>query len=269
MHHQFFERSGRVDGGGDAPRRPDPPKPLAPRSRRRNRERADAEYERGVRREVQQAPGHADDGRPHPRQRAPQTRVDPHRAARAQIVDEHVRDADLRLDDGPIPADEAQPADGDRAAGPPPDPRRQHDRDKERAPRDPGSARRRLPAPPAGARRRPDRARSRSAHGRSRPWRRGVSTGPRKLRSVRWIQKCRCGRLSRGFAGYAGEPSQAAAEGRPLAVAAEVGREGGEGGAVREAARAVFESAGEGARVQVPSAKAGKSIYVSLWSSAR
>ena len=92
MHHQFFERSGRVDGGGDAPRRPDPPKPLAPRSRRRNRERADAEYERGVRREVQQAPGHADDGRPHPRQRAPQTRVDPHRAARAQIVDEHVRD---------------------------------------------------------------------------------------------------------------------------------------------------------------------------------
>ena len=47
--------------------------------------------------------------------------------------------------------------------------------------------------------------------------------------------------------GYLGEPSQVAAGGRPLAVAAEVGREGGEGGAVREAARAVFESVGEGA----------------------
>ena len=35
--------------------------------------------------------------------------------------------------------------------------------------------------------------------------------------------------------GYLGEPSQVAAGGRPLAVAAEVGREGGEGGAVREA----------------------------------
>lgn len=33
-----------------------------------------------------------------------------------------------------------------------------------------------------------------------------------------------------GFAGYLGEPSQAAAGGRPLAVAAEVGRGGGEGG---------------------------------------
>ena len=42
-----------------------------------------------------------------------------------------------------------------------------------------------------------------------------------------------------GFAGYHGDTSQAAAGGRPLAVAAEVGREGGEGGAVREAARAV------------------------------
>ena len=47
--------------------------------------------------------------------------------------------------------------------------------------------------------------------------------------------------------GYLGELSQVAAGGRPLAVAAEVGREGGEGGAVREAARAVFESVGEGA----------------------
>ena len=46
---------------------------------------------------------------------------------------------------------------------------------------------------------------------------------------------------------YFGEPSQVAAGGRPLAVAAEVGREGGEGGAVREAARAIFESVGEGA----------------------
>ena len=50
-----------------------------------------------------------------------------------------------------------------------------------------------------------------------------------------------------GFVGYLGEPTQVAAGGRPLAVAAEVGREGGEGGAVREAARAVFESEGEGA----------------------
>jgi hypothetical protein len=50
-----------------------------------------------------------------------------------------------------------------------------------------------------------------------------------------------------GFVGYLGEPSQVAAGGRPLAVAVEVGREGGEGGAVREAARAVFESVGEGA----------------------
>jgi hypothetical protein len=47
--------------------------------------------------------------------------------------------------------------------------------------------------------------------------------------------------------GYLGEPSQVAAGGRPLAVAAEVGRGGGEGGAVREAARAVVESVGEGA----------------------
>ena len=55
-----------------------------------------------------------------------------------------------------------------------------------------------------------------------------------------------------GFAGYLGEPSQAAAGGRPLAVVAEVGREGGEGGAVREAARAVFESVGEGAGGGLP-----------------
>ena len=51
---------------------------------------------------------------------------------------------------------------------------------------------------------------------------------------------------------YFGEPSQVAAGGRPLAVAAEVGREGGEGGAVREAARAVFESVGEGAAFSTP-----------------
>ena len=54
--------------------------------------------------------------------------------------------------------------------------------------------------------------------------------------------------------GYLGEPSQVAAGGRPLAVAAEVGREGGEGGAVREAARAVFESVGEGAGGGLPGA---------------
>ena len=49
-----------------------------------------------------------------------------------------------------------------------------------------------------------------------------------------------------GFVEYLGEPSQVAAEGRPLTVAAEVGREGGESGAVREAARVVFKSVGEG-----------------------
>ena len=54
--------------------------------------------------------------------------------------------------------------------------------------------------------------------------------------------------------GYLGEPSQVAAGGRPLAVAAEVGREGGEGGAVREAARVVFESVGEGAGLGRPGA---------------
>ena len=54
--------------------------------------------------------------------------------------------------------------------------------------------------------------------------------------------------------GYLGELSQVAAGGRPLAVAAEVGREGGEGGAVREAARAVFESVGEGAGLGLPGA---------------
>ena len=66
-----------------------------------------------------------------------------------------------------------------------------------------------------------------------------------------------CWRLSRGvleFVGYLGEPSQVAAGGRPLAVAAEVGREGGEGGAVREAARVVFESVGEGAGLGRPGA---------------
>jgi hypothetical protein len=157
-----------------------------------------------------------------------------------------VRDADLQLDDGPIPADEAQPADGDRAAGPPPDPRRQHDRDKHHA--IPGQLEEGF------RRRRRGRAAARTVRDLV------ARTVGAALGAVRWIQKCRCGRLSRGFAGYAGEPSQAAAEGRPLAVAAEVGREGGEGGAVREAARAVFESAGEGARVQVPSAQAGKSM---------
>ena len=54
--------------------------------------------------------------------------------------------------------------------------------------------------------------------------------------------------------GYLGELSQVAAGGRPLAVAAEVGREGGEGGAVREAARVVFESVGEGAGLGLPGA---------------
>ena len=54
--------------------------------------------------------------------------------------------------------------------------------------------------------------------------------------------------------GHLGEPSQVAAGGRPLAAAAEVGREGGEGGAVREAARAVFESVREGAGLGLPGA---------------
>ena len=57
-----------------------------------------------------------------------------------------------------------------------------------------------------------------------------------------------------GVVGYLGEPSQVAAGGRPLTVAAEVGREGGEGGAVREAARVVFESVGEGAGLGLPGA---------------
>jgi hypothetical protein len=42
---------------------------------------------------------------------------------------------------------------------------------------------------------------------------------------------CIVGAYPGGFVGYLGEPSQVAAGGRPLAVAAEVGREGGEGGA--------------------------------------
>ena len=82
----------------------------------------------------------------------------------------------------------------------------------------------------------------------------GTGDAARGRRSEVVDVKSMCGwRLSRGGRGVPWR-AEVAAGGRPLAVAAEVGREGGEGGAVREAARVVFESVGEGAGLGRPGA---------------